>query len=160
MSTATYKIYVDWDNNGNYTGIYDDISADVMEIPKIMQGKDKQLGHAQAGILELRLKDLAHKYSPENNLSPLHDKLLPYRPIKVMATFAEEDYDLFNGFISKIVPHPHWAKQDAYIYALDGMDWLAKGIISTKIIYSGIWNICPGVNDGYPCLVGITPSCI
>jgi len=132
MSKAVYGVFVDWDLD-DYESEYADISADVIEIPKIMRGKEDQLGHAPAGICEVRLKDIAHKYSPENEDSPLYGLLLPYRPIRVAATFASIEYDLFNGFISKIVPHPHWAKQDCYIYATDGLEKLSKNIISTEV---------------------------
>ncbi|GAJ16266.1 unnamed protein product, partial [marine sediment metagenome] len=26
--------------------------------------------------------------------------------------------------------------------------------------FEAIWTICSGINDNYPCLVGVTPSCV
>ncbi len=141
--TATYQVYVDWDNDGNFTGTYDDISAVVQHIT-IERGRDSQLGHAQAGTCEIVVKDTNGMYSPENILSDLYPNIRPKRPVYVTATYdtggAPIIKPFFTGFISKIIPHPHWDKQNCYIYCLDGMDNLQKNVISPPVVlpYEGL----------------------
>lgn len=135
---ASYTVEVDWENSGDFLGTYDDISADIMEVNTVMRGKDDQLGHAQAGVLELRLRNDDKKYSPENASSPLHDYLLPYRPIRLYATWQTTTYFMFVGYISRIRPHPHPEQLDTYIYALDKIDGLARGIISTPVFNGAV----------------------
>lgn len=135
MPQAAYGVYVDWNNDGDFSDSDEDISADVQEI-KISRGKDSQLGRAQAGECELKLKDLTGKYSPENASSPLYGLLLPGRPVKVTMTYGGT-VALFNGYLKKIMPNPHWDRRYTYIYCLDAMDRLARDIFSTKV-FTGI----------------------
>lgn len=142
--TATYQVYVDWDNNGNFTGDHDDISAVVQHIT-VERGRDSQLGHALAGTCEIVVKDTNGTYSPENILSVLHPNIRPKRPVYITATYQLEGEEavvkpFFTGFISKVIPHPHWDKQNCYIYCLDGMDNLQKNVISPPVIlpYEGL----------------------
>ncbi len=128
---AEYAVYVDWDNDGVFTEAIDDITSDVKEI-RFSRGKDSQLGKASPGQLMIRVRNDDKKYSPEYSLSPLHDLLLPKRPIKVM-TLGPIQVVLFYGFIEDIIPHPHWAEKDAHISAVDGLDFLARAELDTAL---------------------------
>lgn len=131
MATATYVIEVDWNNDGDFSDTYEDISSDVKEI-SFSRGKDEELGHAKVGVLELRVNNADAKYSPENSSGVLYGNLLPKRPIRVRTT-SPGAYNLFYGYIESIIPHPHLAEQDAYISAVDGLDFLARHELDTVL---------------------------
>ena len=118
MPNATYEICVDWDNNGNFTGTYDDITADVKTI-SFSRGKSDELCKAEVGQLSITLNNADAKYTP-NAGGVISALLLPKRPIRVRATYSAVTYNLFYGFIEEILPHPHLTEQDAIITAVDG----------------------------------------
>jgi len=128
---SDYYVLVDWDNNGNFTGTYDDISADVKSI-FYSRGKSDELGKAEVGQLSITLNNADGKYTPGYG-GVISALLLPKRPIKVSygtATFAPQ----FYGFIEEIIPHPHLSEQDCIITAVDGIDFLSRNDMAT-ILY-------------------------
>ena len=124
----TYEICVDWNGDGDFDDAYEDITTDIKAL-NWQRGKDKQLGSTQAAILNLVIKPgSATKYSPENTGGVLYGNLLPYKVVRVRVKIGATWYTQFYGYIKKIVPHPHWGKDDAYIYCVDGMEQLARAI--------------------------------
>lgn len=105
----------------DFGGTYDDISADVRSIV-IDRGRDDYLDGMPAGRLDLELVDAAGKYNPQNASSVLNGKLLPMRPIRVVATYSGTDYPLFRGFIQTIEYDP--VNESATIAATDLQVWL------------------------------------
>ena len=134
MSAVTYEIKVDWDmidwsDTPDFSQSIDDISGDVKSI-RISRGKDKELGNAPSGTLELILDNSSRKYSPVNSNSPLYGKMLPWRIIRVRAFHDGNAYNLYMGYISKYSISPHWTRKESYIYATDGMDLIARQLIA------------------------------
>ena len=132
MALATIKVYVDWDNNGNFTGTYDEITNDVENI-SIRRGRDSELGVASLGTLELRVSDPNRKYSPENSTGVLYGKLLPRRVIKVEATLGITTTSLFYGYLENLICHPKHDEQETYLYAVDGLDFLSRAEIKSTL---------------------------
>jgi len=131
MSEASYVIEVDWDNDGDFNDAQEDITSDVKEV-RFGRGKEWELGKAEVGWLNLRVNNEDGKYSPENSSSPLYGNLLPKRPIRVRTT-SPGAYNLFYGYLEKIAPHPHLREQDAFISAVDGLDFLARHELDTVL---------------------------
>jgi len=128
---SDYYVLVDWDNNGDFTSTYDDISADVKSI-SYSRGKSDELGKAEVGQLSITLKNAGGKYTPGYG-GVISALLLPKRPIMVSygtSTFAPQ----FYGFIEEIIPHPHLSEQDCIITAVDGIDYLSRNDMAT-ILY-------------------------
>lgn len=79
------EILVDWDNNGNYTGLYDNITAYVIETQTI----DFSLGYApykfiaDESVLTFAVDNADGRFSPENSGSVLYGDLKPNRPAQV-----------------------------------------------------------------------------
>ncbi len=132
MSTATYKICVDWANNGTFTDAYDDITADVKSI-HFSRGKSDELGKAEVGQLSVTLNNADGLYTPSNSGGDLYGSLKPKRTIKVYYSSGGTDYPLFYGFIEEIIPHPHLTEQDCIITATDGLDFLSRHDMSTAL---------------------------
>ena len=130
MASATYVVEVDWDNNGNFTGTYDNITADVKTI-SYSRGKSDELGKAEVGQCSIALNNADAKYTP-NAGGVISALLLPKRPIRVRTT-APGAYNLFYGFIEEIIPHPHLTEQDCIITAVDGLDFLSRHDMATAL---------------------------
>ncbi len=104
METATYKVYVDWDNNDNFTGTYDDISAYVLDW-SYRAGRSSDTDHDSAGTITVQLDNSTGIFSPFNTTSPIYGKILPNRKVKVtMAIGAGAEVTQRCGFIERIEP--------------------------------------------------------
>lgn len=77
------KVLVDWDNNFNYTGTYDDITADVTAISWKLGFRAPYQDIADESTCKITLANTDGKYNPENSSSPLHDLLLPQRRTEI-----------------------------------------------------------------------------
>lgn len=129
---TSYSIQVDWNNDGDFSDAYEDISADVKEV-SIERGRDSELGECSAGTLELRVINTDGKYSPQH-AGPLYGNLKKGRPCRVRATYATVTYDLFYGYLERIVPNPDKQSQDAYIYATDLLARMGRTNIHTALL--------------------------
>ena len=138
-----YFVECDWDNNGNFTGIYDDITADVKSI-HFSRGKSDELGKAEVGQLSITLKNATAKYTPKAG-GVISALLLPKRPIKVYYSSGGTNYPRFYGFIEEIIPHPHLSEQDCIITAVDGLDFLSRHDMATALYK----NTVTGTIHGY-----------
>jgi hypothetical protein len=93
----TYKVLVDWENNGaeggksDFSFVGDDITGDVFQC-EMTRGRDyasQIVGRSQAGSFSANLDNRDSKYSPFNADSPLYGLLLPGRPLQVRAGATE-----------------------------------------------------------------------
>ncbi len=141
VTSVSYKVEVDWDNDGDFTDTYDDITADVKTI-HFSRGKSDELGKSEVGQASIILNNSDGKYTPSNQTSVLFGNLLPKRPIRVSFTGG---WNLFTGFIEEIIPHPHLAEQDCIITAVDGLDFLARHDMATALYK----NALTGTIHGY-----------
>jgi hypothetical protein len=107
-----YRVWVDWDNDGDWTESDVDISSSVKEV-RFGRGRDSELGRAVTGFCSVRLN---------NSTGTLHASVLPKRPVKVIAGATP----LFTGFIEEITPHPDPDRKDCYLSAVDGRDYLTR----------------------------------
>lgn len=91
-------VAVDWDHDGTFTGVHDDVTADVADSPglEIDGGRDgiRVLSppKVQAGAFELLNGD--GTYSQHRADSPLYQRILPGRSVQYRATLGTADiYD-------------------------------------------------------------------
>ncbi len=143
FTVPDYYVLVDWNNDGDFTDTYDDISADVTSI-RYSRGKSDELGKAEVGNLTLTLNNASGKYTPSYSAGVLYGSLLPKRPIKV-TWGTSTGYGLFYGFIEEIIPHPHLSQQDCVITAVDGIDFLSRHDSATALYKS----VATGTLHGY-----------
>ena len=129
VTSVTYKVYVDWNNDGDFDDANEDITGNVKSI-SFSRGKSDELGKAEVGQCSIVLNNAAGLYSPSNSAGALYNNLLPKRPIKVTFTGG---WNMFYGFIEEIIPHPHLSEQDCIITAVDGIDFLARHDMSTAL---------------------------
>jgi hypothetical protein len=84
MSTV-WKVQVDWERDGSYSGPQDDITAHVMECRWVLGMKQAYQSVAHDSLLEVTVRNIDRRFSPEYTASPLAGKLLPNVPIRVLA---------------------------------------------------------------------------
>ena len=143
----TYEVKVDWDMadwaaTPDFTQAIDDISNDVASVGW-NRGKEKEAGNAPAATFEIRMKaGLCSKYSPANSGGALYGKLLPWRVIRVRASFKSTWYNVFFGFIAKYRIDPHPSRQAVSLYCTDGLDLLARQLVTQD------YNSRSGMSDG------------
>ncbi len=139
-----YFIEIDWDNNGNFTGADDDITADIRSV-HFSRGKSSELDKAEVGQFQIAINNATGKYTPPNAAGDLYGNLLPRRPVKFYYSTGGTDYPLFYGYIEEIIPHPHPSEQDCIITAVDGLDYLSRHDLATSLYK----NTLPGTIHSY-----------
>jgi hypothetical protein len=120
MVVTTYQLQVDWDNNGDFIGTYDDITSDVLSV-SFRRGRDyaSQLtGNSSAGKFTAILNNESGKYSPLNASSVLAGNILPARSVRFGTgasasfpytfpfDFSTEAQDMWAGKLQTIAPKP------------------------------------------------------
>ena len=99
MTTATYTLEVDWDNDGSFATSGDDISDDLLSAV-IDRGFDSPLARmASVGRAEFVVKNTSKDYSPAYNAAAQ-----PRLPVRFRMTYAATTVTLFRGYIEAIVP--------------------------------------------------------
>ena len=127
---------VDWDatnwlDTPDFSEGIDDISSYVKYPFRMHRGKDVELGNVPAGILNLTLNNSDKRFSPTYGAGPLFGKMRPWLPVRVRGNVAGAGFVTFyTGFISRISVDPHENKQEAYLYCTDGMDLLARNMVT------------------------------
>ncbi len=117
MPWPTLSVCVDWDNDGSFATSGDDISSYVKSIVT-ERGKDSDLGEVQVSTAELRVTNTSKNFSPEFATGDYYGNLKPGRPIRIQASYGGSTYDVFYGYLTRIVPNPSKSQQDAYIHAV------------------------------------------
>lgn len=96
---ATYNLYVDWNNDGDFDELGEDVSDDIISAT-IRRGFSNPLSRVcSVGKATFELSNVSKAYSP-----PLEADVLPRRPIKFTMTYGGSTVTLFLGFIDNIRP--------------------------------------------------------
>ena len=99
MVTATYGLYIDWNNDGDYADAGEDISADWMQID-VTRGYSGPLArYPTVGRMTVLLKNAAQTYSP-----PATAAARPRLPARLTMTYDATATTLFEGHVESIRP--------------------------------------------------------
>jgi len=134
--SITYEYMVDWDAvdwraTPDFSEAIDDISDYVKSPMHVNRGKENELGNVPAGTLNITLNNADKRFSACYAASPLFGKIRPWLPVRVRATVVGvATHVVYTGFISKISVNPHIDVQEAYLYCTDGMDLLARQVVT------------------------------
>lgn len=140
MADVTYKVYIDWDNDGSVlAGSFEtgeDVTARVLNVrtsQSFSYGRDvaRALSAVKAGQITLELNNVSRDYCPDNATSPLFGNLGTGKPVLVRATHSSINYDLFYGFIDDYVIDPHPEKRSLTLTCVDILGRLASTSVST-----------------------------
>ena len=101
MPIATYKLWIDWENDGTFSGSADDVSDDVMYCD-VNRGFSTPLARmAYTGRLTALLRNDSKQYSP-----PVTGYILPKRAVKLTMGVGATSGMLYYGYLDEINPAP------------------------------------------------------
>lgn len=155
--TATYKVVLDWANDGNFTGTYDDVTNDVMGSGGIAieRGRDQQRanGSAMVPAASWTLNNANGTYNPQRG--PLSSLMIPGRQVAIQATFGStattmgsqyatmqdaglftsgvSTVPLFRGSVESFGVNPALGSRTVEIRALGKLAKLRGRIVSTPL---------------------------
>src|SRR5260221_1733336 len=102
-SAITLLFEFDWANNGTWT----DEAAYVLAIKGhcgLHAGDPIQNGVADPGHFALHLRNETQRFSPDYASGALYGNLLPRRPFRIRVTDGVTTWNVFRGYVQKIVP--------------------------------------------------------
>jgi hypothetical protein len=107
MLRATFRFYVDWNMDDDFSDPYEEITDDVL-LGDWRLGRDSGslLSLASSGVANITLKNATGKYSSLNSASPLYGLILPLRKVKITATYLGATTTQWLGFLDNIMPTP------------------------------------------------------
>lgn len=101
-----WSVSIDWDNDGNFTGPYDNVTPYLLR--GTCQGGSQDFNYAISaiGTASVTLENKTRIFSPDNTASPLFGKLLPRLPVRIQAIdqLTGATYPLWFGYTKKIGP--------------------------------------------------------
>jgi hypothetical protein len=150
-------VEIDWNDDGAYTGAYDDVSADVLADPgiTIQYGRDQARSFAPPMVpsCDFVLRNEDGKYSPENAASPIAQLVKPGRGVRVFAYHGERRaytthatysdhapyrgiarYPQFTGNIDTLHVDTQWGNRVVTIAALGRTALLKRAMISIPLL--------------------------
>jgi hypothetical protein len=80
---------------------YDDITEDLVAF-STRRGRSNDQAQLMAGGLTFRLRDQSGKYNPANTSSTYYPNVVPFKVVRLQATYDGTTYTLFYGFITNI----------------------------------------------------------
>jgi len=108
MVVATYKLQVDWNNDGDWGDTGEEIDMGRVRGITCAFGRDRasQLtGKSKAGTLRAVLDNRSGDYNQFNSSSPIYGNILPGRPVRLLGTSAtQSDQAIWQGYLLRITP--------------------------------------------------------
>lgn len=139
---ATYKNRIDFDGDGTFAAVYDDVTArslDERTPLTIRYGRDqaRQFSPISPGEARYELDNNSRDYSPENTSSTLSGKVLPNRQVQVQATLSGVTTTLFAGYLNDFQLKPDPDEKSIDVTCTDALGRL-KGVTVSTQIYQGV----------------------
>jgi len=140
------RFYVDWNNDGLFTGTYDEVTATpggnamAGDGMTIAYGRDqaRAFSPVRAGEAAFKLNNAARIYSPENAGSPLYGNLVPGRPVKITATQDAAVTVIYRGFLDGYTVSPNKGDRAVTLSCLDLMARFAQANPLSTPLYASI----------------------
>jgi len=111
MAVATYKLQVDWNDNGtSWTDTGEDIDMGRVRGINCFRGRDRasQLtGLSIGGRFSAQVDNRSGDYNSFNSSSPIAGNIVPGKPVRLLATSASQsDQVIWQGHLSRVRPRP------------------------------------------------------
>jgi len=142
MVVASYKLQVDWANDGSWTGTGETIDMGRVRGISCSFGRDRasQLtGRSKAGSLRATLDNRSGDYSPFNTSSPIYGNILPGRPVRLLGTSTtQSDQAIWQGYLTKVTPQVHLGGDATAILQATGglgkinLDQIEVGMVTSQ----------------------------
>lgn len=98
---ATYSLYIDWNDDGDFGDAGEDVSDDLIAATITRGFADSLKRVASVGRMTCLLDNEAQTYSP-----PHSSNARPWRPVKLDMTYSGTTTTLFTGYLNTIRPTP------------------------------------------------------
>jgi hypothetical protein len=145
MPTAQYTLLVDFQNNGTFTGAFDNITTRTYNI-ECRTGRDFNSylsGKSQPGQLVAVINNRSGNYSPLNTNSPLAGKVAVGRRVQLRTGSGNI---LWTGHLAAVKPGPKVEGNNTVVFEAIG----PLGFINQKIVQAGLdSNVNTGTEIGY-----------
>lgn len=139
MTTADYRIDVDWGGDGTFS-TSDTVTTDVLARSPVTidRGRDqaRQYAPPMAGALDFTLDNRARRYSPENSSGALYGNLLPGRQARVVATYSGSTYILATTIVDDLLVHPNINERAVDVPCLGTLSRLVGKTVGTALYQS------------------------
>lgn len=104
--SVQWKVYLDWDNDGDFDDAYEDITAYAMDL-EFQYGMSKPFQvMGDENILRMRLTNADGRFNPEGTAGPYYGEMLPRRRVKVDAITSGGTSRMFYGYVDSYRPDP------------------------------------------------------
>lgn len=137
---ADYLVAVDWDDDGDYSGTGEDVSARTLARTDvtIRYGRDQArvLSPIAPGEAGLEIDNQSGDYSPESGSSPLAGNVLPGRGVLITGTLSSTDYILFRGHLDDYKLLPGRDRRSVALSCLDPLARLRGVRVTTDLHHS------------------------
>ena len=90
------------------------------------RGRSDDQAQLMTGTATIRLRDQSGKYNPANSASSLHPNVVPFKVVRITATYDSTDYPIFYGFITSIDNNPSPQHPFTTLECADLFAWLAQ----------------------------------
>jgi len=90
------------------------------------RGRSDDQAQLMAGTATIRLRDQSGKFNPSNTGSSLSPNVVPFKAVRITATFSGTEYPLFYGFITSIDSDPSPQAPFATLECADLFAWLTQ----------------------------------
>src|SRR5512146_629566 len=103
MDKATYKYYIDWNNDGDFNDPYEDISAYVLTSAWEMGSDSAEPNQVKAGVIRLKLDNSSAIFSPNK----LDNPFVPLPGLRVKITMkigGGAEVTMAGGYLESIDP--------------------------------------------------------
>jgi hypothetical protein len=142
MMPATYKLFIDWKGNGNFTDPGDDVTARVLDQRQplsVQYGRDqaRQLSPTTPGQFAFMLNNISRDYSPENTSSPLAGYVVSGRHVQLVAFSGASNTVIFDGYLDDFTIQPGINDRSVPASCLDALGRL-RGVTVTTPLYQGL----------------------
>jgi hypothetical protein len=144
MVLAQYKVFVDWNADGDFTDPREDVTSDVLDgrTPLSMRygrNQARQLSPIDSGDAALALDNQSRLYSPENTSSALYGQVIPGRKVMVTArqTSTGVTTTMLRAQLDDSNPQPDREQRYLAMTCIDPLGTL-KGVSVSTGLYRGL----------------------
>jgi hypothetical protein len=135
---GSYKVYVDWDDDGDFSDVGEDVTARTLDgrAPvTAAYGRDQARALSPIRVGEGRwiLNNISRDYSPENTSSALYGNVVPGRRVQVTGTYGALSTTVFSGRIDDFTLKLDREERYVEVDCVDALGQLKGVKVSTAV---------------------------
>jgi len=146
MARPYVRVMVDWDNNGNFTGTYDDITDNTRSM-SFTHTRQESTDYMNGAVLNVQLNNNDNLYSPPREAGALYGKLTSGKPMACRMWYPYDNFTDSTGtnLTSHTVPYDadfSWTvPAGAFKCHADGYAELTSGVSSIGVLDLTLYDV-------------------